>query len=167
MVESVTVNHAPDPCTVQYQTWYRNPTIVNRILLNMCDIEHTATSFVSDSAHWVWDELDSMWAAMENLFSRAGSSIGNPLHDAWEKARVAGGQVWNDLQSDAGKVLQWSEGVLSSLRSELGLVADRLYDEFGSVGRWLLLAGGLFLLYEFSPAINDSIAALTHGRRRE
>lgn len=138
--EAVTAN---DTCHELHRAYLLSSSTWDRIKYNLCLAERNAVSFITDSGHWFFGVLDNLWNELWGLTKSAGSAIASAAQTLLSKTEQA---------------LQWT-------RAQLGRIADNLYSEFGSVAKWALILGGLFLAVELSPAINDGVHSLTRKFR--
>lgn len=133
------------------------PTLLQSIEYNLCMGWTTLKDAAVSATHWIWDHLKSLWNELWNIGSSVGSGIVN-----------AGKWVGHTVASAAGKLWDATKSAVQWIGDNLHRIANNLYDQFGALGNWILLAGALLVLYEVSPAINDlaSNARRAPARRR-
>ena len=138
------------PCANQYLKAFGYGTgthsLIDELAYYLCEGENKLTSWGVGLWHWTWTELERLWTWLENVTKQAVTALQQAVADFMACLDCL------DPTAPASAKQKCTTcpkiGTPAWMR-DLGLLA--------------LLAGGAFLLHEFSPAIND--AAHYHYRR--
>lgn len=90
-------------------------------------------------------------AALEGFASELLVDLESELKALWGAIKNGATNVWGWVKDLGGRVkdfIQW------------------LDDQASHALDWIMFAGAMFLLYAFSPAINDATHAITHRRKK-
>lgn len=142
--ESIEVTAQAIPCTDLFKTYYASGSIFDGIQYNLCLAWHKMEDLAIAPFHWLRD----LWNGMTTDFQSLIGSAKNMAGSAVETVTNAAHSLWNDtkdflnyLDGQAANVLGWGQQTASS------------------IGKWLLIAGGIFLAVELAPAINSTADA--------
>lgn len=145
--ESVTVTAPRHSCldilpvtgTGPNATW-ATPTILQRIEYALCVGATKMEDAALSAWHWLWNELDALWNDLWGITKSVGGTIVQWGRQAGKAIKNGAAALWNRTKQFFG----WVENAVKGLSGKIG-----------QVGTWLLIAGGIFLAVELSPAIND------------
>jgi hypothetical protein len=137
----------PDPCAnlyikaYGYQTGTHAPLDI--IAWKLCEAGHKLETWAIDAWHWTWGELTKLWDWVESISAKAW---------AWVK------QEFRALQNAVKKFLHCVDCIdPTAPASAKGNCTDcpKLPEWAWWLGVAAVVGGGVFLLHELSPAINN------------
>lgn len=167
--ETVTSTAQRLPCTQLYAAYLANPTTLNNIEYNLCLGWHHMTDWALDGTHWLWSEFGNLYNEFWNIISSASQHIGGVVGSAGEAIVKAGKWAGQKIEDAASGLWSDTKRFLTWLDQATGRMADRLYGEFGDLGKFLLYAGLLFFGIEAAGAvasIGGAVSSVAGGRRR-